>query len=103
MAELTNQQNALESIWTSICTIAEKSGVVPLNKLPGLWVFEAERWKLSLNAHQEKIGDVSPFTANVEFNGFPAGIISPNDGLIAAGDLANIFTLEEALRAKAEA
>lgn len=48
-----------------------------------------------------KVDNIPPFSAALEFNGWPAGIIDGHGATIASGDLANIFTLEEALRAKA--
>lgn len=46
-------------------------------------------WGVKLNPTAEAIGDVDPFHAVVTWNGFPAGIMDPMGGIIAAGDLAN--------------
>lgn len=45
----TPHEIAFDSCWASICTIADKEGAAPLNKFPGIWTFEAEKWKVSMN------------------------------------------------------
>ena len=103
MIEPTENQLALDSVWQSICTIAGQMGVVPLNKLPGLWVFEAKPWKLTVNPHRETIEDVEPFRVQVEWNGVPAGIISAYNAEFVHHENANIRLLAEALKEQAEA
>lgn len=50
-------------------------------------------WHVELNPTAEQIGVVEPFTAMVQWNGFPAGIIDPDGGVVADGTLANQRTL----------
>ncbi len=52
-------------------------------------------WGARLNPTSAAIDGIDPFTAHVSWNGFPAGVIDPSGGVIAAGELAN----EEAFRA----
>ena len=89
-------EDVLLDAWVHIGTIAAAAGVVPLNQHPGLWEFEVGPWKLQVNGRREKIGDVPPYHAFVEFNGWPAGLIHPYGGTIAAGEAANIWTLQTA-------
>jgi hypothetical protein len=56
-------------------------------------------WFVRLNNTAEKdLFDLEPYQAMVEFNGFPAGIIDPNGGVLAAGDAANEDTFREWLK-----
>lgn len=98
---------ALDDIWSAIFELAKSDGVVPLKALPGCWYRRLdERWEIGVNGHREArsctFADgpsrVPPFSICVVFNGWPAGIIDPHGGSIAAGALANIDTFVEALR-----
>ena len=95
-----------------IAALGGALGVRNVNKLPGCWEHQVdERWWISLNGHKETIKDshgaeVPGFHAAIEYNGWPAGIISPIGGIIAAGEGANEHNFIEALKAataKAEA
>jgi len=57
-----------------------------------------ERWKATVNGCRETRDSIPPFSIGLEFNGFPAGIIDPGGGIMAAGDAANEATLIRALR-----
>jgi len=92
------QNAAFDAIWITACAIAMKTGAAPLNKLPGLWRFDVdEHWKIAVNGHAEEVDGVPKYRMYVEYNGWPAGLLSANGGSIAAGKLANIFTLQAAL------
>ena len=75
----------------------------PLNKWPGgLEIAIDERWWIAVNGHNEttkcsKGADVLPFHAWIEYNGWPAGMVSPTGGIIATGSCANENTFIEAL------
>lgn len=56
---------------------------------------ECKGWRVRLNTTGEKIDDVDAFTAKVEWNGWPAGILNPYGGCIAAGEAANLGTFLE--------
>jgi hypothetical protein len=96
-----HQAKFLSGLWTSICTIAERDGVVPLNKLPGLWKFEAGDFWLTVNPHREKIEEVDPYTVNVERNGWPIAMIGPYDACFIVDGLQSMFALDKALKERA--
>jgi hypothetical protein len=83
-------------------------GVRDINKLPGCWEHQVDKqWWISLNGHKETIKnsddfDVPPFHAAIKYNGWPAGLISPAGGVIAAGSRANENTFIAALEAATE-
>jgi hypothetical protein len=77
----------------------------PLNRHPGCWeVGIDQHWWIAVNAHNEpktcsKGTEVAPFACYVGFNGWPAGILTPTGGALAAGSLANEETFLAALAA----
>lgn len=81
----------------------------PLSKHDGCWEYAIdERWWVAWNGHGEhrknsRGVDVPPYTCAVHYNGWPAGLVNPYGGVIAAGDAANedtfIAAIESALRA----
>lgn len=58
----------------------------------------ADGWHVVFNPTDNRIGNVEPFSARVKWNGWPAGIIGPSGGILAAGDLASESTLIEWLK-----
>lgn len=56
-------------------------------------------WKITFNGCPEERQSIAPFHILVEYNGFPAGIIGPGDGVIAAGERANEDAFIAALKA----
>ena len=79
-----------------LALLAEHDGVTEINKLPGCWHREFKPWAIWMNAHTDTrkggpTGDIEvpPFHCYVEFNGWPAGLINPRGGVIAAGAAAN--------------
>lgn len=86
-----------------VAELAAVRGVSHINKLPGCWECVVdEQWTLAMNGHREatKWKDVllQPFHVALEFNGWPAGVFSPQGGVIAAGELANENTFCGALK-----
>jgi hypothetical protein len=85
----------IKEAFYEIVMLAERMGVEDINELPGCWECQIdERWWIAVNGHREPAKcsagpEVPPFTAYVQFNGWPAGIIDPYGGIIAAGDAAN--------------
>ena len=66
-----------------------------------------EQWWIAINPHDEKLKCshgpvVEPFTMYVEFNGWPAGIVTMNGGMFAAGSAANEDAFIDALKRAAE-
>lgn len=88
-----------------IADLAAKNGAAPLRQFEACWEHQVdETWKLFINGHREPKKtshglDVPAFHCLVEFNGWPAGLIHPYGGEIAAGSAANEDTLIQALRA----
>lgn len=58
----------------------------------------ATGWHVELNNSEATFGSMRPHSAFVMWNGFPAGIIGPTGGAIAAGELANQDTFADWLR-----
>lgn len=77
-------------------------GVAPVR---GLWHRRVdERWTITLNGSGEALADpdndgieIPAYNAYVTYNGWPAGIIGPHGGVLAAGAAANEDTLITAL------
>jgi hypothetical protein len=90
-----------------IAQLAGALNVRDINKLDGCWEHQVdERWWIALNGHSEMRlssdgGEIAPFTAYIKYNGWPAGVIDPRGGVIAAGECANERTFIEALEAAA--
>lgn len=92
-----------------IVELAEALGVQRINELPACWEHQVdEQWRIHINAHRHQVkaesgAEVPPRSCYIEFNGWPAGVITPVNGWIAAGEAANERTFIEALkRAKDE-
>ena len=86
-------------------------GVREIDNLEGCWECQIDDdWWIAVNGHKdpceakppqhEKTIEVPPFTAYVEYNGWPAGLLDPKGGIIAAGDYANEQTFVAACEAK---
>ena len=88
-----------------VCMLAGALGVKGINALPGCWEHAIDgTWWIALNGHAEPTecsrgASVPPYEMYVECNGWPAGILSPGDGVIAAGEGANEDTLIAAIDA----
>jgi hypothetical protein len=98
-------------VWALVCELGVALGLRDLSAVPGCWRHELAdprggTWAFALNPHAapELIGDTAtelpPFHMLVEWNGFPAGIVGPAGGVIAAGALANEDTCIAALKAE---
>lgn len=92
-------------VFESIVMLAERLGVEAISTLPGCWEVQVdERWWFAVNGHREPIAcskgpTVPPVHVYVEFNGWPAGILSPAGGEFAAGAAANADAFIAALAA----
>ena len=63
----------------------------------------AEReWEVTINGNPRPKDGQPPFSAYVTFNGFPAGVLTAQEGIIAGGKVANEETFIAALRAELE-
>lgn len=100
----------------AIAEMCERLGVSNIGLMDGCWTYIVDdNWWIAVNGHREPIvaisptdreynrkgTEVPPFHAYIEFNGWPAGFITPFDGLIAAGAAANPETFMAACDAVA--
>ena len=84
--------------FAKIAELAWVLGVRNINTLSGCWTHQVDDlWKITINGHKREIDDIPPFHCAIEYNGWPAGILSPAGGLIAAGQGANEATFIDAL------
>lgn len=95
-----------------LAKLATKDGVKRLNELEGCWTRQiGEQWWAAVNGHQTTMKassrdgasagtpfEVEPYHAYVEYNGWPAGDLTPLGGVIAAGDGANEDSFIAAIR-----
>lgn len=58
-----------------------------------------DQWSYTINGSDKEWDRIPPYHASVVFNGWPAGIVGANSGIIAAGEAANEDALIEALKA----
>lgn len=87
-----NDQQLMEQFWGHMARLAPPGGIKDR-----VFRIDAGKWVLRANGHRVKTDGVPPFSVMVEFNGWPAGIIDPGGAVIAAGSLANLQTLVDAL------
>lgn len=104
---MTDEQ--VENIPEAFAAVVELGlalGAAPLNKFHACWECDIDdQWHISFNGHREtkKSRDglnVPAFTLCVTFNGFPAGLIDPRGGVLAAGEAANEETFLAAVAKK---
>lgn len=63
-----------------------------------------DKWTVKVNGHRTETKEhIPPFHAAIEYNGFPAGLITPFGGSMVDHPNANESLLCEALRAALEA
>jgi hypothetical protein len=78
----------------------------PLSKHAGCWEERIDaHWDIAMNGHKKPMqssygAEVAPFCAYLRYNGFPAGIASPNGGIIANGSMANEDSFIAAVKTK---
>jgi len=66
----------------------------------GLWKDTVdETWKIVCNGTPNKLEEIPPYSWTIEFNGWPAGLLSviTGEGVICAGELGNVENLQKAL------
>lgn len=89
--------NSMPEIFELIMNIGEKAGALPVKDR--VWTHKVdEHWTFKVNGHPETREGIPGFHAMIEFNGFPAGLIGLEGGIIAAGAGANEETFIEALK-----
>jgi len=82
-----------QSMYVEICLAMAAVYGAPLPKRLLRIGDEQEGWGVKLNPTDAPIDDIQPFAAFVNWNGWPAGVVNPHGGWIAAGDAANQETL----------
>jgi len=101
----------ISEAFLKLASLAEHDGSAPLNTLDGCWTRQiGKQWWVAINGHNEARPasspngaskelpfQVEPFHCYVEFNGWPAGILTPYGGTLAAGEAANEDTLIAAI------
>lgn len=103
MEEMTEKPVSL--VFMLLADLGIKGDASPLHKFEHCWEKQIdERWWIAMNGHREprkcsKGTEVQPFNCYVEYNGWPAGILDPFGGILAAGECANEDTFIKALRA----
>lgn len=104
----------ISTAFSACVALGLKGGVRDLpNTGDGTYSREFGKWKILLNASDQEVEiregspKLPPLNVYVEFNGWPAGIINPYGGVIAAGECANedlfIEAAEDALGCTVEA
>lgn len=94
----------ISEAFAAVVNYALSRGVRNLMDRPGLWEAQVdEQWWIAVNPHHETLesshGPKVEFgNCYVEFNGWPAGMITPYGGVIAAGELANESNFISALK-----
>ena len=100
--------SSFSAAFVETCELCYARGARSIQAVPGCYEMQIDdRWWAALNPHKEPIrcskdengNGVPPFSVYIEFNGWPAGVITPNGGIIAAGSVANEDTYIEAVKA----
>src|SRR5262245_31738092 len=106
--QISTEAEKVSIAFVAVADLAAALGVSNINRLPGCWEYDVdEQWRIALNGHEqptkcERGMAVAPFHCYVEFNGWPAGELSPYGGYFAVGDAANEDAFIEALKAATE-
>ena len=101
MAGSTEQEERFP--FDAILEMCDRLGVRDIGSMDGFWTYVIDdHWWIAVNGHKVDVEaqspqhvnptPVPPFTAYVEFNGWPAGLIDPYGGTLAAGEIANAET-----------
>lgn len=85
--------NGIAAAWYAVVEMAGRLGMENITDLDG-WDYQVDdNWKIHMNTKPNEVlhdgVNLCPFGVAVEWNGFPAGLIAPGGGIIAAGDCAN--------------
>lgn len=91
--------------FAAVMDYAVSQGAENIGDVEGCWESQVDaQWWIALNGHDKPTKNtrdlsVESFHCYIEFNGWPAGHISPFGGWIAAGEAANEDTFIDALKA----
>ena len=93
-------------LFVLLAELGIKEDAAPLTKHAGCWERQIGKlWWVAVNGHDtpmkcSKGQEIKPFHCYVEFNGWPAGVITPYGGTFAAGDAANEESFAAAIEAE---
>jgi len=88
-------ERSISNVFNAIVDLALTLGVRSIKDLPACWEHQVDdEWFIAINGHDTEQrttngNRVLPFHCYIEYNGWPAGLITPYDGVIAAGSRAN--------------
>lgn len=92
----TPTQEGITNPFHAIARYAQAHNVRSIKDLPGCWEVQVDAaWWFAVNGHRapqecSKGATLQPYEAYVTFNGWPAGILSPDgEGVFAAGSAGN--------------
>lgn len=108
MSQDVYTEHPVSEAFNAVVDLALALGVRSIKDMPACWEHQVdEHWHIAINGHhtdrQTTRGNtVPPFHCYIEFNGFPAGLITPYNGIIAAGSAANEDSFIAALRSATE-
>lgn len=93
----------ISQVFALVAELAQLDGAAPISSWPGLWERGIdEQWTIVANGHSTpmryKNMDIPPYNHVVLYNGLLAGMFTPFDGTIAAGQEANEDSLIQALK-----
>ena len=95
--------SGISPLFSRIIDLMLARGISNIKDLPGCAELRIDKqWEIAVNGHREPMKcshgtEVPAHAAYLQFNGWPAGIITPYGGVVAAGSLANESTLLEAI------
>ncbi len=92
----------LSTAFYMVARLADKLGEAPIKDK--VWTHKLDdHWSIKINGFHEEKDSVPPYHMMIEFNGFPAGCVSPWEGVFAAGTEANEDEFIDAVIVKLEA
>lgn len=104
---MKGMSKSVNDVFVALAKYAQKSGTPTIKDK--LWQVKLDdQWEFAVNGYAEKketapfLGSgfkkqLQPFECYIEFNGWPAAIITPGGGEFAAGEAANPETFISAL------
>lgn len=94
-------EQAISATFDLLAQLALALGAAPIKGK--VWTHRIdESWDVKINGCSEQKDGILPYHAELSFNGWPAGVMSPFGGWIAAGSLANERALIAAIEAALE-
>lgn len=94
-------------VFVALVSWSQSLGAKSIKDLPGCWESHVggSGWWVAINGHDVPTknthgGVVPPFSAWIEWNGWPAGLVGPRGGTLVVGEAANEDSLIAALRAE---